>query len=161
MKNYSLFGGCQCGALRYSFNGPLGTTDVCHCRMCQKAFGSFGAVLLRVPLAQFAWARGIPSIFKSSEHVDRGFCQKCGTPMYMYEDGDEFIDVAVGTLDNPNLVGKLESQIGIESRLHWFDTMHKLPEQLTSETRQPEEMTKLKSFQHPDHDTEIWPPKSV
>ncbi len=161
MKNYSLSGGCQCGAFRYSFNAPLGTTDICHCRMCQKAFGSFGAVLLRVPLAQFNWTRGIPSVFKSSAIVDRGFCQKCGTPMYMYEDGDEFIDLAVGTMDNPNLIGKLESQIGIESRVHWFETMHNLPEQLTSQTRQPEEMTKLKSFQHPDYDTEVWPPTSV
>lgn len=81
--------------------------------------------------------------------------------MYMYEDGDEFIDLAVGTMDNPNLIGKLESQIGIESRVHWFETMHNLPEQLTSQTRQPEEMTKLKSFQHPDYDTEVWPPTSV
>ena len=154
-------GGCQCGALRYSFNGPLGTTDLCHCRMCQKAFGSFGAVLLRVPLAQFTWTRGIASIFKSSAIVDRGFCQKCGTPMYMFEFGDDFIDLAVGTMDNPNVIEKLETQIGIESRVHWFNALHKLPEQSTNETRQPEEMSKLKSFQHPDYNTEIWPPKPL
>ncbi len=35
-----LTGGCQCGAVRFSV-GRLGRASVCHCRMCQKAFGSF------------------------------------------------------------------------------------------------------------------------
>ena len=33
-------GGCQCGAVRFSV-GRLGRGSICHCRMCQKAFGSF------------------------------------------------------------------------------------------------------------------------
>ena len=115
---------------------------------------------MRILLAQFTWTRGAPSVFKSSEFVDRGFCQKCGTPMYMFEKGDSFIDLAVGTMNDPNKIEKLDSQIGVESRLHWFAKMHHLPEQLTEETRPPEELSKLKSFQHPDHDTEVWPPKS-
>ena len=160
MKNYGISGGCQCGALRYAFNGPLETTDICHCRMCQKAFGSFAAVLTRVPLEQFAWTRGTPSIFKSSSIVDRGFCQSCGTPIYMFEHGDQFIDLAAGTLDDPNIIKKLESQIGIESRVKWFATLHTLPEQSTVETRPVEELIKLKSFQHPDHNTDFWPQKN-
>ena len=78
----------------------------------------------------------------------------------MFEKGDSFIDLAVGTMNDPNKIEKLDSQIGVESRLHWFAKMHHLPEQLTEETRPPEELSKLKSFQHPDHDTEVWPPKS-
>ena len=42
-------GGCQCGAVRYHFTGALGRASICHCRMCQKAFGSFGAPLVSVP----------------------------------------------------------------------------------------------------------------
>lgn len=77
--------------------------------------------------------------------------------MSMFEQGDPFIDIAVGTLDNPNIIEKLEGQIGIESRVHWFATLHKLPEQSTDETRPIEEIIKLKSRQHPDHNTDIWP----
>ena len=116
--------------------------------------------MLRIPLVHFAWTRGTASVFKSSSIVDRGFCKKCGTPIYMFEQGDDFIDLAAGTMDNPNEIEKLESQIGIESRLHWFSRMHQLPEQSTEENRQTEEMSKLKSLQHPDYDTEVWPPKS-
>jgi hypothetical protein len=160
--NYQqLSGGCQCGALRYSFNGPLGTTDLCHCRMCQKAFGSFGAVLIRVNLEDFFWTRGKPKTFRSSLMVERGFCKNCGTPMFMQEAGDAFIDLAVGTMDNPNVVAPLQSQIGIESRVHWFSTLHNLPEAKTSQTRKPSDLAKLQTCQHPDHDTDAWPLKAI
>ena len=33
-------GGCQCGAVRYRTES-LGRPSICHCRMCQKAFGAF------------------------------------------------------------------------------------------------------------------------
>ena len=159
LNNHQFPGGCQCGALRYGFNGPLGTTDLCHCRMCQKAFGSFGAVLLRVSLERFSWTRGKPSTFKSSPIVERGFCKNCGTPMFMFEAGDAFVDLAVGTMDNPNAIQTLQSQIGMESRVHWFSTLHNLPEATTGQTRQPDELAKLQTWQHPDYDTEVWPPK--
>jgi hypothetical protein len=161
MSNHQFSGGCQCGALRYVFNGPLGSTDLCHCRMCQKAFGSFGAVLLRVSLQNFSWTRGQPNIFRSSSIVQRGFCKNCGTPMFMFEEGDSFIDLAVGTMDNPNAIEALQSQIGIESRVRWFSTLHDLPESSTDQTREPTELAKIRTRQHPDHDTEIWPPHLV
>lgn len=156
IQGYS--GGCQCGALRYHIAGSLGSTDICHCRMCQKAFGSFGAVLLRVALHQFEWTRGQPGTFRSSAEVDRGFCEKCGTPMFMFEHGDSFIDLAAGTLDNPNLIEKLASQIGIESRVHWWSNLHLLPEQTTQDTLLPNDLNKYQSLQHPDYDTAKWPP---
>jgi hypothetical protein len=34
-------GGCQCGAVRFRVEGALGDASVCHCRMCQKAFGAY------------------------------------------------------------------------------------------------------------------------
>ena len=156
-SNLQFSGGCQCGAVRYSFKGPLGTTDVCHCRMCQKAFGSFGAVLVRVNNADFAWTRGEPETFKSSALVDRGFCKNCGTPLFMYEKGDGFIDIAVGTLDNPNAVGSLQAQIGIESRVQWWNTITALPEKTTEDLLTTEELKKYQSLQHPDYNTVVWP----
>ena len=39
-------GGCQCGAVRFRVEGALGDASVCHCRMCQKAFGNFYAALV-------------------------------------------------------------------------------------------------------------------
>ncbi|WP_261316655.1 GFA family protein [Rhizobium leguminosarum] len=35
----------------------------------------------------------------------RGFCGKCGTPLYLQYDGDELIRVTVGSLDHPDQPG--------------------------------------------------------
>jgi hypothetical protein len=145
-------GGCQCGAVRFHINGPLGKASICHCRMCQKAFGSWGAALVSVPSDKFKWTRGAPSEFRSSAIVARGFCAACGTPLYMHDDGDTNIEMAIGAFDRPNEVGPLVDQVGVESRLAWFGSMHKLPEKMTTDYNSPEEMLLLKSLQHPDHD---------
>jgi hypothetical protein len=150
-------GGCQCGAVRFHVRGTLGRAGICHCRMCQKAFGSWGAALVSVPANNLSWTRGQPGEFRSSAIVARGFCAKCGTPLYMHEDGDENFELAIGTFDEPNRVGPLAGQVGIESRVLWFRDMHLLPEQSTAETRTPQDLAKLKSLQHPDHDTDHWP----
>ena len=73
-------GGCQCGAVRYTLYAEPTNPHACHCRMCQKAFGNFFAPLAGVPPSDFAWLRGTPGIFKSSEAAERGFCRDCGTP---------------------------------------------------------------------------------
>jgi hypothetical protein len=147
-------GGCQCGALRYRIDGPLGDASICHCRMCQKAYGSWGAALVSVPFDHFTWTRGHPGLFRSSSIVDRGFCEACGTPMFMREDGDSNIEIAIGTLDDPADIPRLSRQSAVESRLPWFSTMHSLPEERMSDYRTPEDLKKLKSFQHPDFDTD-------
>jgi hypothetical protein len=157
MLQYS--GGCQCGNLRYNISGKLGEAVICHCRMCQKAFGSWGAALVAVAWKDFTWTRGKPSTFKSSPIVERGFCATCGTPLFMAETNDANIELAIGTLDNPNAIGALSSQDGVESRVAWFETMHHLPQRLTTETRPAEVLLQLKSLQHPDHDTPTWPLK--
>ena len=47
-------GGCQCGAIRFRVEGALHHASICHCRMCQKAFGSFYAPLATVNPAKVA-----------------------------------------------------------------------------------------------------------
>lgn len=153
-------GGCQCGAVRYRFEGPMGHASICHCRMCQKAFGSFGAPLVSVAHARFTWTRGQPHLFRSSPPVARGFCAQCGTPLFMQEDGDDHIELAIGTLDDPNAVS-LESQVGVESKVHWFDSMGNLPTETTNENNPAAAAGRYHNLQHPDHDTKSWPPEKT
>jgi hypothetical protein len=75
----------------------------------------------------------------------------------MREDGDENYELAIGALDEPSRVGPLTEQVGVEGRVSWFKDMHLLPEQITAETRNAQDLARLKSLQHPDHDTEHWP----
>ena len=72
-------GGCQCGAVRFVVEGPLGRASICHCRMCQKAFGAFYGPFVSAPKVR--WTTGAPKYFASSNRVRRGFCEACGTPL--------------------------------------------------------------------------------
>ncbi len=158
MTHETYTGGCQCGALRYRIEGPLGHAEFCYCRMCQKAFGSMGAPLFCVDSMQFHWTRGTPGIFRSSPTVDRGFCRDCGTPMFMLEDGDNPIEISLGTLDDPNTIEPV-CAVGVESKPRWADILPTLPTMRTDDCRTSEELGKLGSLQHPDHDTTEWPTK--
>lgn len=156
----SLSGGCQCGKIRFRVTGAPGDASICHCRMCQKAFGNFGAALVTVPEGQIVFTRGTPAEFRSSMIVARGFCADCGTPLYMKEDGDGTYELAIGAFDDPDALPPLSRQSGVESRVRWFAAMHALPEEETTDYRTPGDMAKLATLQHPDHDTDRWPQES-
>jgi hypothetical protein len=153
----SVSGGCQCGAVRYRFDGaPTNHAELCHCRMCQKAGGAIALALVGLDADRLEWTRGRAREFRSSAIVARGFCERCGTPLYMREDGDPQIEITVGSLDAPGAFPPRRA-VGVESKLSWFDTLAALPERRTDEDRASEDLAKLISLQHPDHDTPSWP----
>jgi hypothetical protein len=145
-------GGCQCGAVRYALYAEPTGASICHCRMCQKAFGNYFAPLAGVPPRDFAWTRGTPGTFRSSEAAERGFCRDCGTPLtYRVLDNDR-ISVSLGSLDDPSRVIPTE-QFGIEGRLPWIDTILGLPGVRTEDGISAEQLPRFASRQHPDHET--------
>ncbi|MFC6490172.1 GFA family protein [Nitratireductor sp. GCM10026969] len=154
-------GGCQCGAVRFRVEGALGDPSICHCRMCQKAFGSFYAPLVSVRDAKLEWPRGEPKRFQSSNHVKRGFCAECGTPLTFEAPHDSFdgVALAIGAFDHPEELAP-RIQWGTEAKLPYVDTLHQLPGQETmADADSTPYLKDLVSYQHPDHDTGKWPPK--
>ena len=150
-------GGCQCGAVRFHVEGALGRPSVCHCRMCQKAFGGFYAPLVSVRNAKLAWTPGEPKRFQSSNHVRRGFCADCGTPL-TYEDPTGTA-LAIGAFDDPASVAP-RIQWGIENKLPYVDDIPALPGKETmGDEGAAAFLATLVSYQHPDHDTSEWPPE--
>jgi hypothetical protein len=146
-------GGCQCGAVRFR-SESLGRASVCHCRMCQKASGSvYGAF---VNARDITWTRGALSHFQSSQHVKRGFCRDCGTPLtFEYQSATA---VSIAAFDRAAEITPI-IQMGRASRLPWGDTVAELPlhpeaEVLARQAR----LATVVSYQHPDHDTDVWPP---
>ena len=149
-------GGCQCGAIRFRAEGEINRASICHCRMCQKAFGGYYAPLVSVREVDFQWTRGERKIFRSSNVVSRGFCGDCGTPLtYEAPDG---IAIAAGAFDDPSSVAPT-LQFGAEGKIGFVDHLHELPSRRTEEDLQDEPfLADLASYQHPDHDTAKWPP---
>ncbi|HEY7851545.1 MAG TPA: GFA family protein [Caulobacteraceae bacterium] len=140
MNQERFAGGCQCGAVRFSAEGYV-DASICHCRMCQKAFGAYYA-----PLATFetvTWTRGQPARFQSSNIAARGFCRDCGTPL-TYEPKGGRVSLAIGALDEPGRAVPT-TQFGIEGLVAGVRHLDELSETPTTETG-------VESRQHPDHD---------
>lgn len=154
MTDQPLTGGCQCGAVRFVVEDGLGRASVCHCRMCQKATGGFYGPF--VTAYGVRWTRGGPKYFQSSNAARRGFCGDCGTPL-TFETGG-YVELTIGAFDHPSQVAPAIA-VGLESKLPWVDGLGRLP------TRSPQEAAEaaarsavIRSYQHPDHDTDIWSP---
>lgn len=150
-------GGCQCGAVRFHVEGALGDASVCHCRMCQKASGNFYLPLVSVRGAKLTWTRGEPKRFQSSNHGYRGFCADCGTPLtYEAPDG---VALTIAAFDDPAEIAP-RIQWGVEAKLPYVDMVHDLPgEETMADQDAASFLANLVSYQHPDHDTEQWPPE--
>lgn len=145
-------GGCQCGAVRYTIR-ELGRATICHCRMCQKAFGGFYGPL--VTGLGLRWTRGKPAIYASSNKINRGYCAACGTPL-TYDWGEE-VEISIGSLDNPEVAAPV-LQVNTNDKLSFVDHMHNLPVRDFASQEGPSKlMATIKSNQHPDHDTKTWP----
>jgi hypothetical protein len=147
-------GGCQCGAVRFSVES-FGRSSICHCRMCQKAFGGIGGIL--VTAHGLAWTRGAPKLFQSSNRAERGFCDACGTPLTFAV--GRSVDVAVCALDDPSVAPQIV-KLAPDSRVAWADDLPDLPERPQSEAgKAAAYYASIISHQHPDHDTDHWPPE--
>lgn len=152
-------GGCQCGAVRFRVEGALGDASVCHCRMCQKASGNFYAALVGVGDAKLDWTRGEPKRFRSSNMSHRGFCAECGTQLTF--EAPEGVALTIGSFDTPEDIAPSIAW-GLESKLPYVDGVPALPGHATDEDPEAlDYLARLVSFQHPDHDTDQWPPETV
>ncbi len=148
-------GGCQCGAVRFRA-GKFGRASICHCRMCQKAYGSYFGAL--VTAHEFAWTRGGPAYFQSSNKVKRGFCANCGTPL-SFEPNGHPVEVSCGAFDDPAVVAPV-MQLNPTDKQPFFDGICSLPTRPDgAEPKQEAFKASIVSYQHPDHDTQSWPPR--
>ena len=153
MSEGPLTGGCQCGAVRFRV-GHLGRGSICHCRMCQKAFGGFYGPLITAH--DVAWTRGAPKYFQSSNKVRRGFCGDCGTPLTYEHEGR--VELAIGAFDDPERATPT-IQVNPADRLSFVNGLPALPFRDSVTEPGPAAFNHtVVSYQHPDHDTAVWPP---
>jgi hypothetical protein len=115
-------GGCQCGAIRFVCE-ELGRASICHCRMCQRAFGAPFSAL--VTARGLVWTSGDPKRFRSSNKAQRGFCAQCGTSLTLEYDGFD-AEIAICAFDRPEKIAPA-IQVEIESRLPWTPQLNELP----------------------------------
>ena len=72
-------------------------------------------------------------------------------PLTFAYDHTPHMNISIGSLDNPALA-KLENQYGIEGMTPAFPALPELPGSRTEDDISAEDLQRLKSLQHPDHD---------
>jgi hypothetical protein len=80
------------------------------------------------------WPQSEPTYYRSSETTERGFCPRCGsTASGRYFKDPDVLIVAVGTLDNPDLVEPtLHEWTSSRAKwLHFNDGLREDPEEET------------------------------
>ena len=158
-REYS--GGCQCGAVRFHTRRLRPNPHACYCRMCQKAVGNLYAALVATKESDLAWTRGTPATFRSSAHVERGFCAQCGTPLFYRNVESGGLSLTIGSFDEPHAVPIL-FEMGNEGRHRSLPPIPGARQMGTTEEADGEEAAAAiarSNDQHPDHDTESWPPR--
>jgi hypothetical protein len=95
-------GGCQCGEVRYRFEGEPLDLAACHCKDCQRQSGSAFGMSLFVPASAFRLLSGELKFFEvvcdSGRTKSCAFCPSCGTRIYHRTDAN--ISIKAGTLDD-------------------------------------------------------------
>ena len=117
-------GHCLCGDVRFSFTGRPKWVLHCHCESCRRATASPMTTFVSVPDAALAWL-GEPVCYASSPGVERGFCGRCGSPVFYRHDAkpDE-THLYAALLDDPGAVTP-EGHDFVDERVAW---MHPLPD---------------------------------
>jgi len=89
--------------------------------------------------------------------VQRGFCNQCGTPL-TYQWGSNNPTITIGSFDRPNLLVPT-GEVARDNRhpvVGHADALAAEPLGNTDEER--DILAILKSYQHPDQDTDTWTP---
>jgi hypothetical protein len=113
--------------VRYCLTSAPFDAGWCHCRACQLNSGSPAMAFASVPVADYVIEQGAPATVKSSDFGHRGFCARCGTPLYMRVDHQpETVDFSLATLDAPERIAP-GYHIFYASRIAWAEPADALP----------------------------------
>lgn len=107
-------GGCLCGAVRYTLEGPTTSVTYCHCGRCRRWHGHVGAYAAvdRNKLG-ITEQRGLR--WYTVGEVRRGFCSECGSSLFFDEARLAKIAFTAGSVDAPT---------GLRSKAHiWLDSI--------------------------------------
>ncbi|MGH7856303.1 MAG: GFA family protein [Candidatus Binatia bacterium] len=122
-------GRCLCERVRLEIEAPLGPPVHCHCSQCRRASGSAFATNASASAerVRFVAGRELISEFESSPGKFRGFCSRCGSPIYNRRPTvPDVLRIRLGLLrDDPGV--RPSAHIWVGSKAPWFDIEDDLP----------------------------------
>lgn len=99
-------GGCLCGGVRFAYSGRATPIQICHAKRCQRASGSAFQPEMAVAAEGFRWLRGADlvqvyeaPILHEPPPLRRAFCRTCGSPVPVVREGQPWVALLAGSLD--------------------------------------------------------------
>jgi hypothetical protein len=122
-----LNGRCFCGFVRYVAQGARFFETNCHCSTCRQVSGAPFVAWFSIPASGFSVVSGELARFASSEHGERTFCPRCGTPItFRSSDFPDQIDITTCSLEDPEKVPPKDHTY-VRSQLEWIKLADGLP----------------------------------
>ena len=100
-KTELVHGSCFCGAIQFEFVLPTLFCGHCHCSMCRRMHGAGYVTWIGVSTPQFSLTAGQDqlSVFVSSAHGKRSFCNTCGSSLFCQSSRHpEVMDIVLANL---------------------------------------------------------------
>jgi hypothetical protein len=123
-------GSCLCGSVTYETAGELGDFGYCHCRSCRKASGSShgaNAAVAREDLRLVDAGQTLRE-YESSPGKFRGFCSRCGSPIYAYLAATrDVLRLRLGSLDT-DFHKRPKAHIFVSDKATWEPIDDSLPQ---------------------------------
>ncbi|HEX3804890.1 MAG TPA: GFA family protein [Solirubrobacteraceae bacterium] len=83
-SDYSIQGGCLCGAVRFELTAPPLGSSYCHCTRCQRRTGTAFSVSAQVNPGDVRWLSGEDLIkgWRPPDGHVKHFCGECGAHLF-------------------------------------------------------------------------------
>uniref|UniRef100_A0A8H7NJV7 CENP-V/GFA domain-containing protein n=1 Tax=Bionectria ochroleuca TaxID=29856 RepID=A0A8H7NJV7_BIOOC len=117
-------GGCLCEGIRYQVNFAPDFDfskgcSTCQCVQCRKNAGAVIAHLRRIEPENITFtAQKTLKKYYATPGIARGFCSECGSWVYWHPEEDNYLALAIGTVDKEDLL-KYGSLLA-ESNVHFY-----------------------------------------
>jgi len=119
-------GSCLCKGVAFRVTGALAPILACHCSMCAKTSGNYVAMTSCATSDLDIHSGETLKWYRSSENVERGFCQRCGGNVFWKEDNSAEIYICAGTLDPPTGLA-IKEHIFVGSKSDYYTISDDLP----------------------------------
>ena len=124
LENFS--GACLCGRVKFRSLNPPYNVGYCHCDMCQRSLGNLFGTWVILKTKDIEFTAGHPTWYQSSDHVRRGFCSDCGSPICYDPTEKDFTAMWIGTLDNREAY-QPRAHWHTKNKISWVDIHSHLP----------------------------------
>ena len=143
----SFTGGCLCGGVRYAFDAYF-DAGYCHCDTCRRWSGGPVLAWARVGADHLLSLDGTLTAHSTSTDGERCFCPTCGSALLFRPGGGEWVQINLGTLDDPALIAP-RVHMCVERQLPWLELDDLLPAIEGDQLPLPEQRRPLRADSDP------------